>query len=209
MMVQVLRHARTASLACLALGAIALLPAATFAAEAEHEHGSRHEDMAAHFAQHIQEHLDSLSARLEIKASQQDAWQAFAGAFRETMTAQHETPSPTQADAASIVRERADRAAERAQTLARLADATAKLQQALGPEQRAVFNEVARHFAQHHPGPEMMMGHGEPGHYAMGPGGHHGGPDHCEGGDDHEGGPHGRHGAMGMPGDDKDAMPPH
>jgi len=52
-----------------------------------------------------------------------------------------------EADAASLARKQAERAAEHAQQLERLADATAKLQQGLSADQRLVFNDVAQQFA--------------------------------------------------------------
>jgi hypothetical protein len=137
-----------------------------------------HEMLAQHMARHLQEHLDKLAARLEIKASQEPAWQAFAAAFRDLAGSRpmmgRDGARASDEDAATIARERADRAADHAQKMARLADATAKLEQSLGPDQRQVFNETARRFAHEHM--EPGAGDGERGHW----GGHdHGGP-HCE-----------------------------
>jgi hypothetical protein len=143
---------------------------------------------AQHHTQHLQEQLDHLAARLEIKASQQDAWQAFAAAFRDVMAPASHVPALEQADAAGLARAHADRAAEHAQKLARMADATAKLQQSLAPEQRQVLNEVARRFVRERLG-QMGDLHG-----GMHGDGAHGAP-HCEGPD--EGHMHG----YGMPGD--------
>jgi hypothetical protein len=129
------------------------------------------EAMAQHAQRHVQEHLDGLAARLEIKASQEPAWQSFSAAFRELMT-----PRPRLArdakpgsgpDAATMAREQAERAAARAQHLARLADATSQLEQVLGPEQRLVLDEAARRFHEHYAHAGMMRGEG------------HGGP-HCD-----------------------------
>ena len=52
------------------------------------------------------------------------------------------------ADAASIVRFRADMVAARAKKLGQVADATVKLQAALTPEQRKTFDQIVRN-AQH------------------------------------------------------------
>jgi len=108
-------------------------------------------------ARHLQGQLDTLSGRLEIKASQQAAWQAFRTAFQDTMTPHEAPPTPAdEADAAALARAIADRASAHAQKLAQLAEATARLQQALGPDQRAVLNEVARQFVHEHRPMEPM-----------------------------------------------------
>jgi hypothetical protein len=100
----------------------------------------------------VQAKLDRLAARLEIKASQDPAWQGFTRAFR-ALAAQggmaHEAAAhehTDDADAASLARHHAEHAAERARLLAAVADATAKLQQALSPEQQHIFNEAARRY---------------------------------------------------------------
>lgn len=135
-------------------------PAAPPAAGAPH---TLHDSMEQHWSRHVEEHLDKLAERLEIKASQEPAWQKFSAAFRETMR-QHallghppmwaaqsgRAPDAGPDDAAALAREQADRAQKHAQALAQLAEATAALQQSLGPEQRLVFNEAARHFAREH-----------------------------------------------------------
>lgn len=132
-------------------------------------------------AAHLQAHLDELAGRLQIKASQEPAWQAFSAAYRDLITAlvaqrkKAAMAGATELDAAALARQRADWAADRAQKLARLADATAKLQQSLDADQRLVLNEVARHFASEH------FEHG-PMHGRFGP---HG--SHCEGGDEGHG----------------------
>lgn len=133
------------------------------------------------WSQHVQAHLDRLAERLEIKASQQAAWQKFSAAFKET-AANHvmldHAPLAgnmgADADAATLARRRAERAEQHAQLLARLADATAALQASLSADQRLVFNEVARHYAaEHGMGPMAHWGHG----YGMYE--HHDG--HCSG----------------------------
>jgi hypothetical protein len=157
--------------ACLA-GMACLAPAWADPAAAA---APRWEGMARHHAQHVQERLDELAARLEIKASQEPAWQAFSGSVRDLMTPPHvqgkSDSQPAQGaaapelDAAALAREHANRAAEHAQKLARLADATAKLQQVLGSDQRLVLDEAARRFSHWH---HHLAG--------MGPGGDHGVP---------------------------------
>lgn len=151
-------------------------PSAPMAAHMD-ENG-HHDAMAKQWAEHLQARLDRLAERLEIKASQQAAWQKFTATFKDTMGAHAmmghpdmEAGSQDKLDAATLARRHADRAEQHAQKLAQLADATATLQQSLSPDQRLVFDEVARHFARTG-GP---MGH--PGH--MNPMGHDGDNDHC------------------------------
>lgn len=139
-------------------------------------------EAAQPFTKQLQAHLDELAARLEIKASQEPAWQAFSEAYRDviaTLLGQRQAASrgASELDAAALARRRADWAAENAQKLERLAQATAKLQQSLNPEQRLVLNEVARRFAQEHFAHGPMHGGGYEGHGA-----------HCERGDGKAGG---------------------
>ena len=157
-------------------------------------HGMRgmHEAMGQRWAQHVQAHLDKLAERMEIKASQEAAWQKFSSAFHNNMSmhpmmghppgheGEHEAPAT---DAAALARQQADRAWDHAQKLTQLADATAALQQVLTPEQRLVFDEAARHFAHEH---------GEHGSMGMMAGGYHGAMEgHCE--SDPHGGGHGEY----------------
>src|SRR5271154_5256880 len=78
----------------------------------------------------MQMRLDKMQARLEIKASQQAAWQQFASAV-SGIGATGMKRAPKDADAATLARFHADRAAEHAKRLATIADATAKLQAVL------------------------------------------------------------------------------
>jgi hypothetical protein len=87
--------------------------------------------------------LERMAQRLKIEASQQAAWDAYARTV-EGMFGTGGTKPPADADAATLVRLRAQRAAEHAQKLNQLADATATLQQSLNPEQRKTLNEIAR-----------------------------------------------------------------
>lgn len=93
--------------------------------------------------QMMQARLDRLGQRLEVRASQEDAWQKYTQAVRGLAAPPARIPGPD-ADAASLMRFRADRATARAQHLTQLADATAKLEQALDPNQRLVLDEVTR-----------------------------------------------------------------
>lgn len=124
-------------------------------------------DWAKMHAEHVKKRIDSLADRLEIKASQQAAWQAFAKALNEVFTLPAKGPEGKM-DAASLARMHADRAAAHAQKLARLADATAKFQEVLTPDQRKTLDQIALHF-------EHRMHHF----------GHHHGNEHEEHGDGH------------------------
>jgi hypothetical protein len=170
------------SLAAALLGSSVLLTAAPAAAQApetrtessrpargapptEAQHAERRERMQARMNQR----LDRLAARLEIKASQQDAWNAYRSNVQSMFQDRRERPAPD-ADAATLLRFRADMAQRRAQHLATMADATAKLQQALDPNQRKVLDEIARsmgargkhrgHGQRHHRGGEQRDRHG-------------------------------------------------
>lgn len=117
----------------------------------------------------MSERLDRLAARLEIKASQQDAWEAYKSARASIFQTRPERPA-RDADAATMAKFRADMAQRRAQYLATMADATAKLQEVLEPQQRKVLDEIARHAG--------ARGH----HYRHRHGGRHGGERHGFGG---------------------------
>jgi hypothetical protein len=91
----------------------------------------------------INQRLDRLGARLEIKASQQDAWQAYRATITSAFEARPQRPA-RDADAATLMRFRAERAQHRAQRLVTLADATAKLHAVLEPQQQKVLDEVVR-----------------------------------------------------------------
>ena len=190
------------------LGALSIAPA-TAAEKTPPAAESMHSDLAQRIAKHLQMRLDDLAARLQIKASQEPAWQTFAAAYRELITARLAQGEQSLAvapdvDAAALARRHADWAAEHAQKLSRLADATAKLQQSLDADQRLVLNEVARHYAQEH----FAFGHMHDRYFP-----HHG--PHCDGGADGHApwerppGPHGDGMGRGGPyGPDDGAGPP-
>jgi hypothetical protein len=99
------------------------------------------QDWAKQRQEWLKNRIDRLADRLEIKASQQGAWQAYV----KTLEAVTEPPAKrpeTKSDAASIARLHADLAAGRAQKLAQIADATAKLQEVLTPDQRKTLDQV-------------------------------------------------------------------
>jgi hypothetical protein len=108
-----------------------------------------HSDSGKPGAEKIQEHmhhmLDKLAARLEIKASQQGAWEEFSKAI-EFIPEQNTNKPNDEADAATIAKYRADQAADFAKKWAKVADATAKLQSVLSEDQRKILNQVSRQF---------------------------------------------------------------
>lgn len=113
--------------------------------------------MRQRMQERMKQRLDRMGARLEIKASQQEAWSAYRQA-RESMFANAPKQRPgADADAATITRFRADMAKRRAENMAVMADATAKLQAALDPDQRKVLDELSRR------GGGRGQGHGGPG----------------------------------------------
>jgi hypothetical protein len=111
----------------------------------------RSAEEAAMHSKHRMEHMQmrmkariaKMASRLEIKASQQAAWGDYVKA-REAKWANLPARPARDADAATIARSRADFAADMARKLAVVSDATAKLQAVLTPEQRKVFDEMAR-----------------------------------------------------------------
>lgn len=108
-------------------------------------------DRAAMHRQHRMEHMQmkvkeriaKMAARLEIKASQQGAWSEYSRALESAFSSFPNRPA-RDADAATVARARAEFAADRARKAAVISDATAKLQAVLAPEQRKVFDEMAR-----------------------------------------------------------------
>lgn len=95
----------------------------------------RHDMIATRLAQ--------MANRLEIKPSQQDAWNTYSTTVESLAETPRQLP-PRDADAATLLHFKADRLAEMSQHLNKLADATATLAKALTPEQRSVLNEMAR-----------------------------------------------------------------
>ncbi len=116
----------------------------------------------------IKTRLEKLSARLELTASQQPAWGAFAKSV-EALAERTATPPGADADAAAIARFRADMAAGFAKKLAAIADTTGKLQAVLNDNQRKLFNEEYRRIR--HPGHRCV--HGGEHHGAHGENGRH------------------------------------
>ncbi len=123
------------------------------------------DQMQHEWARHRQEmrkaRLTKMAERLEIKSSQQGAWQTYAKTYAAMMDRNTQRPNEP-ADAATLVRYRASVAAEHATKLAQLADATVRLQETLTPEQRQTLTDMVRH-SQHrhhdrHSGPHRWNG---------------------------------------------------
>lgn len=95
--------------------------------------------------------LDKLEGRLEIKSSQLASWEGFAKSV-ELLSERHVKEPSLDADAATVSRYRAERAAEVAKNLATIADATAKLQAVLTDDQKKIFNQASHRFLQDHHG---------------------------------------------------------
>jgi len=96
-----------------------------------------------HARDRMQARLDRTAQRLAVTPAQQPAWDDYANTVKGLFGVGWNRPA-ADADAATLARWRAERAAEHAQKLSQLADATARLQQALTPEQRKTLDELAR-----------------------------------------------------------------
>lgn len=128
----------------------------------EADRAQMQERMREHRQARMNERLDRLATRLDIKPSQQEAWAAYRRTIESMMQNRPQHPA-RDADAATLTRFRAEMMQRRAQHLFTLADATAQFQQVLEPEQRKVLDQVARRFGKH-------------GHRGGGRFGHHRGP---------------------------------
>jgi len=110
-----------------------------------HEQMSHEQMSPEKMHEHMKDRLDKLAERLEIKASQQAAWEEFTKSVG--MMAERSVKKPNDdADAATISRYRAEKATELAKKLTMIADATAKLQKALTEDQRKILNQASHRF---------------------------------------------------------------
>lgn len=137
-------HTRSKLAAALLSASLALAAAVPAAASPGPGMREMTPEMQERMQSRMQAHLDKMANRLEIKASQQDAWQAYAKVHKEMFDGSIK-PVAKDADAATIARYRADMAAQMAKKLDTLADATAKLQSALTPEQAKTLADMTRH----------------------------------------------------------------
>lgn len=138
------------TLPVVALGALlmASLHPVAMASPSEHcdqKHMNREQMNPEKMHEHMKKRLDKLAQRLEIKASQQAAWDEFAKSVE--MLAERSIKKPNDdADAAAISRYRAEKATEFAKRLTGIADATAKLQKVLTQDQQKILNQVSQRF---------------------------------------------------------------
>lgn len=133
-------------LALLAIALLATLPPVAMSQPTTNDTVAPAGDPAARQAKmkaRLQERLARMAERLQISATQQDAWAAYTQTVESMIPSERSRP-PADADAAALVRFRSERAAEYAQKLAQLAEATAALQQVLTPEQQQTLNEMTR-----------------------------------------------------------------
>lgn len=94
--------------------------------------------------EHVQARLNRMAERLKLEPSQQNAWTAYTQTVEGMFGTGLARPA-ADADAAALMRFRAQLAAEHAQKLQQLADATATLQQSLNPEQQKILTDLVRH----------------------------------------------------------------
>jgi hypothetical protein len=119
------------------------------AALASTEEGSKDEWRAnpEMMHKHIKARLDKFASRLEIKASQMAAWDAFAKSV-EALADRQAKQLDENADAAAVAHFRAERVMDMARKLSAIADATDKLEAVLNKNQRKILDEESMHF--HH-----------------------------------------------------------
>ncbi|MGA7751160.1 MAG: hypothetical protein WCA63_13575, partial [Gallionella sp.] len=149
-------------LATLTIAAISMAAFQSVAMADPSEHSDQWQMKSGEMHNHIHAKLDKLAGRLEIKASQQATWEAYAKSV-EMLAEGHAKKPNEDADAATISRYRADKAAEFAKKLATIADATAKLQAVLTEDQKTIFNQALRRFSHRHHG-HMHRGWGHENH---------------------------------------------
>lgn len=105
-------------------------------------------DMRAHWTK---AEMEREANWLEIKASQQSAWDAYVAAHIDLMHAlDNFQPLAPNVDAGAAMRQHAERTEAFAQSLATVADATEKLQSVLDDNQRKVLNRIVRMHSQFH-----------------------------------------------------------
>ncbi len=95
--------------------------------------------------EHLRVRVDGLHKRLEIQPAQQAAWDDFAAAVKALSERAGQRPAPD-ADAAALIRFRADRAADLSRRLNAIADATARLEATLTEDKRKLLDQEVRNF---------------------------------------------------------------
>jgi hypothetical protein len=132
--------------------ALTFAPSAYAHEQWQHE-GHRKEFSTQERQAWVKNHIDKEAARLEIKASQQSLWEAYAAAKLDLIDSFGPGMKPSDTDdldAATVAHKHAEHAAEIAQKLSKLADATDKLQAVLSEDQRKVLNQIVKHPGFHH-----------------------------------------------------------
>jgi hypothetical protein len=115
--------------------------------------------------EHMQEMLDKFAKRLELKSSQQPAWEEFSKSLGMLSDQGLQKPSDD-ADAAAIARYQADRASEFSKKMNRIAETTAKLQAVLTEDQRKLLNQASHRFLhREHRWGRQSDEHGKENHY--------------------------------------------
>ena len=128
----------------LVLGGILMAALHTVAMASPAEHDWHMGAGSEHKSEFIKMRLQKMEDRLEIKASQQTAWDEYANAVEAL--AEHPAKKPDgKEDAATVSHYRAERVAEFAKKLALVADATDKLQSVLNEDQRKVLDKIVQH----------------------------------------------------------------
>lgn len=97
--------------------------------------------------------IDKEAGLLEIKPSQQSAWDEYAAVkldIAASFAKGRHAPAPEGQDAAGLLRQRAEHMAEAAKNMTRLADATEKLQAVLSAEQKTVLKRLVAEHGMHH-----------------------------------------------------------
>jgi hypothetical protein len=136
-----------------AVGMLMFAIAAPSSSFAHDEHGpDQHQKFSVEErTQWAKNQLDKEASRLEIKASQQSAWETYAAANLELInTFGGRKPLPPDINAAAAMCQHAEHAEAFAQKLAKLADATEKLQSVLSEDQRKVLDRTVRMHSQFH-----------------------------------------------------------
>ena len=125
-------------------------PAVSFAHDQEHHHWQQQERGSQDHTQWIKNRLAREAAMLEIKASQQSAWETYSTAALDLTSTYGESKTlPSNPDAATAMRLVAEQAAFFAQRMGKLADATEKLQAVLSEDQRKVLDRIVMLHTQH------------------------------------------------------------
>jgi hypothetical protein len=121
------------------------LPAVTFAKGQQDASQARlfHQMSEQDRAEWVKKDLERQATMLEIKASQQGAWEGYAAAAQEFAGAfGQRKPAQPGIDAAALLHERAEWARQSAERLDKLAEATAKLETVLNDDQRKVLDRI-------------------------------------------------------------------